>query len=76
MQTAGGRSSDDGETTNCQRALMATCRVARGVVLEHWRRQVEEIDVEDTKGKGGEMWRGEAVRGEVLEVLRGLIDAL
>ena len=55
---------------------MGTCRVARKVVLEAWRKEVEEINVQEVEGEGGEAWRKEAVKTEVLEVLDRLIEAL
>ena len=55
---------------------MGTCRVARGVVLESWIREVEDIEVQEVVGEGGERWRRDAVKLEVLEVLGRLIGAL
>ena len=37
---------------------------------------MEEINVQEVEGEGGEAWRREAVKTEVLEVLGRLIEAL
>ena len=55
---------------------MGTCKVARRVVLESWIWEVENMEVQDVVEKGGERWRREAVKLEVLDVLGRLIEAL
>ena len=76
METACGPWSDEGETVRCQRALMGTCRIARRVVLKNLIREVEDVEVKEIVGGGGERWRRDAVKLEVLEVLGRLVETL
>ena len=55
---------------------MGTCRVARRVVLESWIWEVRDMEVQEVVEQGGERWRREAIKLEVLEVLGRLIGAL